>query len=154
MANWLVCSPLGKYQCPHTFILKYITMWILIRVCDSMLEFCYPPFLYLSYCLVAYKQEQKEKKEAAADRKKKQQAAAAAAAAIAVSSQVMAEPVTSGGEASGVTLPGGLVGSTDGVSNTGSGGDNDEAMEVDVNSCTTQIPAPVTVVASSIPTGT
>lgn len=111
----------------------------------------------MSYCLVAYKQEQKEKKEAAADRKKKQQAAAAAAAAIALSSQVMPEPVASGSETSGVSQLGGPVdnvGSTDGVTNTGSGGDNDEAMEVDVNSCPTQIPAPVTVVASNIPTGT
>lgn len=109
--------------------------------------------LILSFCLVAYKQEQKEKKEAAADRKKKQQAAAAAAAAIALSSQVMPEPVASGSETSGIPQLDN-VGSTDGVTNTGSSGDNDEAMEVDVNSCPTQIPAPVTVVASSIPTGT
>lgn len=70
----------------------------------------------------------------------------------------MAEPVSSGGETSDVTQPGGLVQnveSANAAANIGSGGgDNDEGMEVDVNGCTTQIPTPVTVVASSIPTGT
>ena len=69
----------------------------------------------------------------------------------------MAEPVSSGGETSGVTQPGELIHNVESANvavNTGSGGDNDEDMEVDVNGSTTQIPTPVTVVASSIPTGT